>query len=106
LTSASGSPSATSHVKTLALLIAFAWADGRLTEEEKAGVRGAAEVLNLTKVPRERFDQLLENPAKVSELLSSSRSRGASAPSRSSPPRGGSRAERDGRHWNAGRHGG
>jgi tellurite resistance protein len=55
--------------ETLALLIAVAWADGRLDDHEKAGVRGAAEVLNLTKVLRDRIDQLLEKPVKVSELL-------------------------------------
>jgi tellurite resistance protein len=55
--------------ETLALLITVAWADGRLDDQEKAGVRGAAEVLNLTKVLRDRIDQLLEKPAKLSELL-------------------------------------
>src|SRR5262249_31442156 len=55
--------------ETLAILIAVAWADGRLDEQEKAGVRGAAQVLNLTKVLRDRVDLLLEKPAKLSELL-------------------------------------
>jgi tellurite resistance protein len=55
--------------ETLALLIMVAWADGRLDDKEKAGVRGATEVLNLTKVLRDRVEQLLEKPAKVSELL-------------------------------------
>jgi uncharacterized membrane protein YebE (DUF533 family) len=55
--------------ETLAILIAVAWADGRLDEQEKAGVRGAAQVLNLTKVLRERVETLLEKPAKLSELL-------------------------------------
>lgn len=55
--------------ETLALLIAVAWADGRLDDQEKVGVRGAAEVLNLTKVLRERIEHLLEKPAKVKDLL-------------------------------------
>jgi tellurite resistance protein len=55
--------------ETLALLIAVAWADGRLDDDEKAGVRGAAQVFNLTKVLRDRVEELLEKPAKVSELL-------------------------------------
>jgi tellurite resistance protein len=55
--------------ETLAILIAVAWADGRLDDNEKAGVRGAVTVLNLTKVLRDRIDHLLEKPAKVSELL-------------------------------------
>jgi tellurite resistance protein len=55
--------------ETLALLIAVAWADGRLDEQERAGVRGAALVLNLTKVLRDRIEQVLVKPVKVSELL-------------------------------------
>lgn len=54
--------------ETLAMLIAVAWADGRLDDKERDGVRGAAEVLNLNKALRERLDQLIEKPAKVSEL--------------------------------------
>jgi uncharacterized membrane protein YebE (DUF533 family) len=55
--------------ETLALLVAVAWADGRLDDQEKAGVRGAAQVLNLTKVMRDRIEHVLEKPAKVSDLL-------------------------------------
>lgn len=54
--------------ETLALLIAVAWADGRLDDKERDGVRGAAQVLNLNKALRDRLDQLLEKPAKVSEI--------------------------------------
>ena len=35
---------------------AMAWADGRLDDREKAGVRGAAEVLNLSKEFRDKLD--------------------------------------------------
>ncbi len=55
--------------ETLALLITIAWADGRLEETEKAGVRGAAEVFNLTKELRARLDTLLEEPLPVDQLL-------------------------------------
>lgn len=55
--------------ETLALLITMAWADGRLDEQEREGVRAAAAVLNLTKELRERLDQLLETPLPVDELL-------------------------------------
>jgi uncharacterized membrane protein YebE (DUF533 family) len=55
-------------VETLALLVAVAWADGRLDDREKAGVRGAAEVLNLTKELRDRLDLILDKPMAV-ELL-------------------------------------
>lgn len=55
--------------ETLALLITMAWADGRLDENEKAGVLAAAEVFNLTKELRERVDQILLKPMPVEELL-------------------------------------
>ncbi len=55
--------------ETLALLITMAWADGRLDENEKAGVLAAAEVFNLTKELRERVDQILQKPMPVEELL-------------------------------------
>jgi uncharacterized membrane protein YebE (DUF533 family) len=56
-------------LETLALLITMAWADGHLDEQEKAGVRGAASVFNLTKELRERLEELLEKPIAVEELL-------------------------------------
>jgi uncharacterized membrane protein YebE (DUF533 family) len=56
-------------VETLALLISVAWADGRLDDKEKEGVRAAASVLNLTKELRDRLDQLLQKPIEVDELL-------------------------------------
>lgn len=56
-------------VETLALLVAMAWADGRLEDSEKAGVRGAASVLNLTKELRERLDAVLENPVPIDQIL-------------------------------------
>lgn len=56
-------------VETLALLIAMAWADGKLEDDEKEGIRAAAGVFNLTKELRDRIDQLLERPMPVDELL-------------------------------------
>lgn len=55
--------------ETLALLITMAWADGRLDDREKEGVRAAASVFNLTKELRDRLEQLLEKPMPVGELL-------------------------------------
>lgn len=55
--------------ETLALLITMAWADGELEEREKAGVRAASTVFNLTKELRDRLDALLEKPMPVDELL-------------------------------------
>jgi uncharacterized membrane protein YebE (DUF533 family) len=56
-------------IETLALLITMAWADGRLDDHEREGVRAAASVFNLTKELRERLDQLLEKPIGLDELL-------------------------------------
>lgn len=56
-------------LETLALLIAVAWADGRLDDNEKAGVRAASEVFNLTKELRDRLDTILQKPMPVDELL-------------------------------------
>ncbi len=56
-------------VETLALLIAVAWADGKLEDQEKEGIRAAADVFNLTKELRDRLDELLEQPMPVDELL-------------------------------------
>lgn len=56
-------------IETLALLITMAWADGRLEDKEKEGIRGAASVFNLTKELRDRLDTLLEKPMDVEELL-------------------------------------
>jgi uncharacterized membrane protein YebE (DUF533 family) len=53
----------------LAMLITFAWADGKLLDEEKEGVRGAAEVLNLPKDLRGRIEQLIEKPVPLDQLL-------------------------------------
>lgn len=56
-------------VETLAALIIMAWADGKLEEQEKEGVRAAASVFNLTKELRDRIEDLLEKPISVDELL-------------------------------------
>ncbi len=56
-------------VETLALLVAMAWADGRLEDSERASVRGAADVLNLSKALRDRLDLVLAQPVPVSQLL-------------------------------------
>lgn len=55
--------------ETLALLITMAWADGRLDDREKKGVRGAAEVLNLSKELRGRLEHLLSNPSEFGDLI-------------------------------------
>jgi uncharacterized membrane protein YebE (DUF533 family) len=56
-------------LETLALLITMAWADGHLDDQEKAGVRAAASVFNLTKELRDRLEELLGKPVRLDELL-------------------------------------
>jgi len=53
---------------TLSLMIAMAWADGRLDDREKEGVRGAAEVFNLPKELRSELDAALEKAPDVEAL--------------------------------------
>lgn len=70
---------ATTCAETLTLLIAIAWADGDLADEEKDGVRAAAKVLNLTKERRDDLEKSLEkaptiDPAALDRL--SARDRG------------------------------
>lgn len=55
--------------ETLAVLIMMAWADGKLDDAEKEGVRAAASVLNLSKELRDRLETLLVAPIPVDELL-------------------------------------
>ena len=55
--------------ETLALLVAFAWADGRLEDREKKGVLGAVEVFNLPKDLRERIGNVLEKPLPLDQIL-------------------------------------
>jgi uncharacterized membrane protein YebE (DUF533 family) len=61
--------SALACTETLRLLIAMAWADGRLDDKEKAGVRGAADVLNLSKDFRDKLDESLSKALPVDQLL-------------------------------------
>jgi len=56
-------------IETLALLITMAWADGKLEDQEKDGVRAASQVLNLTKELRERLEELMKKPLGLEELL-------------------------------------
>jgi len=53
----------------LALLITFAWADGKLQDDEKDGIRGAAHVLNLPKELRAKIEQLIEKPVPLDQVM-------------------------------------
>jgi len=46
----------------------MAWADERLDEREKTGVRGTAQALNLPKELRERLDGFIADPRPVEQL--------------------------------------
>lgn len=61
--------SARACTEILALLVKMAWADGRLEEQEKESVRGAAAIFNLTKELRERLDKILEAPIPLDQIL-------------------------------------
>jgi uncharacterized membrane protein YebE (DUF533 family) len=61
--------SAHACTETLRLLIAMAWADGRLDDNEKAGVRGATEVLNLSKDFRDKLDESLAKALPLDQIL-------------------------------------
>jgi uncharacterized membrane protein YebE (DUF533 family) len=54
--------------ETLTVLITIAWSDGRLDDREKAGVRGAAEVLNLTKEHRAQLDAMLAKAPSLDQV--------------------------------------
>src|ERR1700733_545784 len=56
-------------VETLVMLVAMAWADGRLEDAERAGVLAAAGVLNLSKDLRDRLKDVLQTPLPVEEIL-------------------------------------
>jgi uncharacterized membrane protein YebE (DUF533 family) len=46
----------------------MSWADGKLDDREKDGVRGAAEVLNLNKETRDRLEKLMAVKSGVEDL--------------------------------------
>lgn len=53
----------------LALLVHLAWADKKLAEQEKAGIRAAASVFNLSREQRDRLDQAMKSPLPFDQLL-------------------------------------
>ncbi len=61
--------SAQTCVEILGLLVAMAWADGRLDDSEKDGIRGAARVLNLPKSLRDELEKVIDKPTPFDELL-------------------------------------
>jgi len=52
----------------MGLLVLMAWADGRLDDREKEGVRGAAQVLNLPADFRARLEQQLGAPGSLEQI--------------------------------------
>ena len=55
-------------MEAMGVLIQMAWADGRLDDREKDGVRGAAQVLNLPADFRARLEQQLAAPGSLDDL--------------------------------------
>ena len=54
--------------ETMALLVAMAWADGKLDDEEQEGIRAAAKTLNLPKELRDRLDHYMEEAPPLDDL--------------------------------------
>lgn len=55
--------------EALVLLVAMAWADGKLESVERDGVRAAASTFDLPEAVRARVDRVVERPIPVDELL-------------------------------------
>lgn len=53
----------------LALLIHVAWADGKLADAEKSGIRAASSVFNLSKEQRARLDELMAAKIEIDAVL-------------------------------------
>ena len=54
--------------ETMGLLVAMAWADGKLQEAEKEGLRDAGKTLNLPKELRDRLETFMEKAVSLKEL--------------------------------------
>jgi uncharacterized membrane protein YebE (DUF533 family) len=52
----------------MGLLVAMAWADGQLDEEERVGLHDAAQTLNLPKELRERMESFAEKKLSVDDV--------------------------------------
>lgn len=54
--------------ETMGLLVAMAWADGELRDEEKAGIRAAADTLNLNQELRDRLESFMAKAPSLSDV--------------------------------------
>ncbi len=54
--------------EVMGLLVTMAWADGELQDEEKTGIRAAADTLNLTQELRDRLEGFMEEAPLPSDL--------------------------------------
>ena len=54
--------------ETLALLVAMAWVDGNLDDDERGGIRDAAKMLNLPKELRDRLEGYMKEPPPLDEV--------------------------------------
>jgi uncharacterized membrane protein YebE (DUF533 family) len=55
--------------QTLEMLVAMAWADGRLEDSERAGVLAAAGMLKVSKELRARLEDMLRKPGPIDQIL-------------------------------------
>lgn len=58
----------TACTETMGLLVAMAWADGELRDEEKAGIRAAADTLNLNQELRDRLESFMAEAPALGDL--------------------------------------
>ncbi len=54
--------------EAMGLLVAMAWADGELQDEEKVGIRTAADTLNLSQELRDRLEGFMEEAPPLRDL--------------------------------------
>jgi uncharacterized membrane protein YebE (DUF533 family) len=54
--------------ETLALLVAMAWVDGTLDDDERDGIRDATKMLNLPKDLRDRLEGYMKEPPPLDEV--------------------------------------
>jgi uncharacterized membrane protein YebE (DUF533 family) len=54
--------------EAMGLLVAMAWADGVLDDDEKSGIRAAADTLNLNQELRDRLESFMEKPPPLGDV--------------------------------------
>lgn len=61
--------SARACTEILAILIHVAWADGKLEERERAGIRAATNIFSLSKDQRARLEKAMDSPLPLDQIM-------------------------------------